>query len=799
MSAKRTVAGLVSVVVGFAGALVVAPDAAHATNQRALRPTSWVYTDSRTPGKGYVNQGTDAPIGAWKDTNGKHKSRSYFTYDIRQYKGQRIVSTGFVVAETQANDCRKPRSWQLWTTDPVASNTSWNRPPRERTKVADVGGTVCPSGYIGVDLGNVVRDALAAGRTTLTLELRVPERLENDPRYGRRIANDPALIIKANATPGLPTQLTVDGRSCDGDEPLYTTTTTPTLNALLTDPDVNDTGGGDIAYGTFAVWPVDHPEARVELPEVWAGYAPARAWSGIPGGILQDGVTYAVAARGRDDADVSPWSEECRFTVDTTRPGQAPVVSSTDYPSDNQQHGGPGIPGTVTFSANGVSDVVGYAYGEGNTQQYVAAPTLGGSASIQFAPSRAGIVFLNVRSIDRAGNSSDEVTYRIWVRSTAPAIEDADPDAWLGDTHHLTLRPNLPGTVSYTYQLDDAPAQTVAAAADGTAQVQITPTVSGTVFTVFGTTAAGVKSGTGSLWLLINSRPFVESAEWPFDGSQGKPVGTPGSFTIKPHMHGVVEYVVQFNQYQENEQPPQTIPAGPDGSITVPYTPTSASGNSITVISRTADGTESEEAGWAFYPASIAPVVSSADYPLGDPDGGGGPGVEGAFQFRPTAANVVSYQYVFGSEPQQTVAAGADGTATVHWTPQQYDTSFGGWVSLRVRTTSADGLVSDWAYVSFRVKGLEPTVESDVYHWPDGGTVGQTASFTFTAHLGGSTQFVYSFDGAPEQTVAVGSDGKATVTWTPESAYSHSLSVRSRTAAGLYSGYAYLSLWVNPS
>ncbi|WP_426507474.1 hypothetical protein ACPPVO_54680 [Dactylosporangium sp. McL0621] len=798
MSGKRFVAGLVSVVVGLAGAVVVAPGAAHATTQRALRPTSWVYTDSRTPSKAYVNQGSDAPVGAWKDTNGKHVSRSYFTYDISTYKGQRIIATGFIISETQANDCGKARSLQLWTTDPVAANASWNRPPRERAKIATFGGTVCPASYLEAELGNAVSNAVAAGKKTITFELRVAERLEGNVHYGRRVEHDPGLIIKANSAPGVPTQLTVDGRSCDAGAPLYTTTTTPTFNALLTDPDVNATGGSDYAYGTFAVWPVDRPQDRVELPEYWAGVAPARAWGRVPEGLLQDGGTYAFAVRGRDDADVSPWSEECRFTVDATRPAQPPVVTSADYPSDGEQHGGPGIPGTITFSANGVADVAGYRYGEGYPIQYIAAPVLGGSASIQFAPSRSGPMTLYVESLDRAGNVSDTVYYQIFVRFNAPGIDDADPGAWLGDPHHLTFRPNMSDTVSYTYQFDNDAAQTVPAGADGTAQVTVTP-ASGAVLTVYSTTASGVKSGQNSQWFLIDTRPIVESADWPFDGSPGAPVGTAGHFTLKPHMHGVVEYTYQFNQYQEDERPPQTVAAGPDGSVTIPYTPTSPYGQSITVISRTADGVESEETGWAFYPASIAPTASSADYPLGDGDGGGGPGIEGAFVFRPTAANVVSYAYKFGAGDEQTVTAGADGTATVHWTPDPSANPPGGWVALLVRSTSANGLVSDWGYYSFRVKSLEPTVTSDVYQWPNGGSVGQTGTFTFTAHLSGSTEFVYSFDGEPERTIPVGADGTAAVTWAPQSSYSHALLVRSRTAGGLNSGSAYFSIWVNPS
>jgi hypothetical protein len=178
--------------------------------------------------------------------------------------------------------------------------------------------------------------------------------------------------------------------------------------------------------------------------------------------------------------------------------------------------------------------------------------------------------------------------------------------------------------------------------------------------------------------------------------------------------------------------------------------------------------------------------------------GGGGPGVTGTFTFTPTAADVIAYDYQFGEEPEQIVVAGADGTASVTWTPTSYPNASGGWMSLRVRSHSANGLVSDWSFDRFQINAMFPTVTSDIYQWPNGGGVGQAGTFTFTAALPGSVEFVYSFDGEAEQTVAAGADGTATVTWTPASPYAHSLEVRSRTGPGVESGRMFISIYVNP-
>ncbi|MEU4779053.1 hypothetical protein [Micromonospora sp. NPDC023633] len=75
--------------------------------------------------------------------------------------------------------------------------------------------------------------------------------------------------------------------------------------------------------------------------------------------------------------------------------------------------------------------------------------------------------------------------------------------------------------------------------------------------------------------------------------------------------------------------------------------------------------------------------------------------------------------------------------------------------------------------------------------------VGQTGDFVFTAQLPGTTTFLYSFDGGPEQSVAAGPDGTARVSWTADSAYGHHLTVRSRTAAGVVSGETYYNIWID--
>jgi hypothetical protein len=117
-----------------------------------------------------------------------------------------------------------------------------------------------------------------------------------------------------------------------------------------------------------------------------------------------------------------------------------------------------------------------------------------------------------------------------------------------------------------------------------------------------------------------------------------------------------------------------TIPAG-----------TFAEGQTMSWRARTSDGIDWSP--WSNYcDATIdtkgpvnPPLVSSADYP--ENGVGGGIGQTGAFTLRPDRdTDVVAYKYDFHDNPQQTVQAAADGTATALATP---DTD--AWMDLYVR------------------------------------------------------------------------------------------------------------------
>ncbi|MFI6229956.1 hypothetical protein ACIBCR_21905 [Micromonospora echinospora] len=785
---RRILGGGLVTLLAAGGVLLGTGQPAAAGVFRYVQPTDASFTDSARPTTAFPVTDGSAPIGTWKDADGKHTSRAYFTFDLTPYRGKQIIQATGITGETSVNDCDVPRAVELWRTDTPTTAPTWRDAPTVREKIGDVAPTApCGVSRLEMLLTPALQRAVDAGLESVTYLARIAGDLEENKHHGRRIRTL-GISVQANAAPHAPGKLTVEGRACAPD--LWSRTSTPILSAEVTDPDDNSPAVGDPVTAIFAWWPVDRPTERTEWTSSHRLYAPDTFFYTLPGGLMTHGGTYAFAVRASDDHATSDWSAECRFTVDTVRPS-TPTVASTDYPAEGfPGHGGPGIPGTFTFGPNSSDDVVGYYWGTASPTTYVAADQTG-TATVSHAPERSGPARIYVQTVDRAGHRSPQIQYEFFVRDTAPTVTDGAPDAWLGRPRQFGFAPKMADVVTYTYRLNSGAPQTVAANADGTASVTVTPTVAQNTLHVTSRTRDGLPSGETAYRFTVRTGPFVSSPQWPFDGTTGAPAGTEGTFVFSPAMDGVTEYV-----YWVDNGTRRTVVAGADGTATVSYTPADAGRRTLQVFSRTGTGVTSQTTVLSFHPASVAPSVASEVYPQNL--SGGGPGVPGSFTFRPNAqvSGVTSYVYTFRGEPERSVTANADGTATIEWTPQAYDEQNYGWVELRVRARTASGTTTDAAFYSFRVESHSPTITSEVFGW-QGGPVGTTGTFVFTTSLPGATEFVYVFDGGAEQTLAVGADGTATLTWTADSAYVHELTVRARTATGVLSGSNYYSFWID--
>ncbi|MBO3747216.1 LamG domain-containing protein [Streptosporangiaceae bacterium NEAU-GS5] len=385
----------------------------------ASRRQNWAQVLSASPNAPFWNgQGLNDPA----DPNGPMMvgldpafggvGRGYFQMDTSAVKGKHIIQAIFQIKERWTRSCAHPTGVQLWETNAVTDSTTWAGPPARRVQLDDATaatgneGLGCPDSQVEFDATQGVRDAAANNWNTLTLLLMATN--ESDQWSWKRFDVNPTIAITYNTVPNAPSAPMVEGHGCfTGSSRPFIGTTTPKMTVNVSDPDA-----GTLLDTSFTWAPIDPPTAAGGTVTQTAVATGSTALVTVPAGKLLDGATYSFRARATDRVDVSAWSAQCEFTVDSTRPAQPPTVGSTDYPPDGEFHGGAGQTAPFTFGANGVGDVTAYRYGWADppTTQ-VAAGSPGGAVTIAATPQSSGLNTLYVRSVDRAGNLSDLTRY----------------------------------------------------------------------------------------------------------------------------------------------------------------------------------------------------------------------------------------------------------------------------------------------------------------------------------------------------------------------------------------------------
>jgi hypothetical protein len=242
--------------------------------------------------------------------------------------------------------------------------------------------------------------------------------------------------------------------------------------------------------------------------------------------------------------------------------------------------------------------------------------------------------------------------------------------------------------------------------------------------------------------------PAVSSTDFPADG--GWHPGLPGEFTFDAK--GASD-AVGFG-YDLNSVSTATVAADrPGGTATVTLTPRVAF-NRLEVWSVDAAGNRSPRTEYQFLASDVSPIVDGNLTDIGVPT---------TFTVRPQMDGVVRYRFGLDGDPEQTVDARADGTASLIVTATR-----GGNRTLSVTSVTADGVAAT-AQRSFQLL-TEPKISATVYEeYGFGGGQGVPGVFTFAPRLPNTVSYRYSF-GDETGTVAAGRDGIASVTWAPKDA-----------------------------
>ncbi|MEV1070920.1 hypothetical protein [Micromonospora parva] len=246
-----------------------------------------------------------------------------------------------------------------------------------------------------------------------------------------------------------------------------------------------------------------------------------------------------------------------------------------------------------------------------------------------------------------------------------------------------------PDAVGFRYELLGGDGVQVVSAdgPGGTATVTLRPEAGPNTLVVWSLDAAGNRSPEARY-------EFRASDVAPIITGRLTEIGVPTTFTVRPQMAGVVRY-----RFQLDGDPEQTVEAAADGTAALTVTATRGGYRTLSVTSVTADGVTATAS--SNFRLSTAPKITATVYQQGVTSGG--PGVPGVFTFTPRQPDVVSYRYRFGTVTS-TVAAAADGTASVTWAPTK-----AGLTSLTVWSIDGDGTQSDSASFTFFVGNQPPS------------------------------------------------------------------------------------------
>ncbi|MER5456816.1 hypothetical protein ABT008_18695 [Micromonospora sp. NPDC002389] len=240
----------------------------------------------------------------------------------------------------------------------------------------------------------------------------------------------------------------------------------------------------------------------------------------------------------------------------------------------------------------GAPDVVSYTYELRDTRmQTLGAGSVAarpdGTADLTWTAAHHEIRSLLVQSVSADGTISASRRIGYSVDGATPTVSRTPGVGWV-EPATFTVRTRMANPVEYvvTVNSDAASRQTLTPGADGSATFQLLPTVKGTHFiTVYARDAAGVQTSTATHLWSVSNRPPVTSTGFPADG-----VGRvwPGSFTFTAGMPGTTAF-----RYRINEGLVTTLPAGPDGTATLSWTPPGVGDYELLAWSATAAGATS--------------------------------------------------------------------------------------------------------------------------------------------------------------------------------------------------------------
>lgn len=348
-----------------------------------------------------------------------------------------------------------PRAFYIQSAGAFNPATTWNTQPIHTTvyatnTAAKGYSAACPAGPVSADFTAWARNVAANGLATNYIEFGANEA---DNTYWKKFNPAVSIAVTYNTAPTAPTGLAISNSPNGSVSGALTNTATPTLSAVINDPD-----GGSID-GHFEVRRADDGTGVYNgVSSVTSG---ALGSVQVAAGALQHGTTYMFSAKAGDCCVFGPLAPWFYFTVDTSAP-TAPTLTSAGFP-ENQWSTGVNADGKAHFTANAsTADSTKLQWSLNSTTYGMSAAVAGTTTAVDIALTAptAGKHTLNVRSVDAATNAGTARAYTFYYgNGVAVAQPLANQVTARRLPLQLTVDPALVaslGSASFEYRRGDA-------------------------------------------------------------------------------------------------------------------------------------------------------------------------------------------------------------------------------------------------------------------------------------------------------------------------------------------------------
>ncbi|MDF0513908.1 hypothetical protein PX701_09785 [Agromyces sp. H3Y2-19a] len=374
---------------------------------------------------------------------------------IRNLDRDNVVQAGFTVNGIHSASCTATTTDLVMTNSLTTATTwstigDWSAYISSRTEAHNA--TCLNRGYRTWDATEALRRYAERDSPNVTMGLK--PRDDSTMTSWKRFGFDAEISVEYNRPPDKPTGMKVDSPAAvcatgAADRP-FINDNTPTLSAVMSDPDP-----GDTIQPVFAV--VETGTSNVPWQSATLTGVTDNQRKAVTVGTALADDTYSWHVTATDGKLWSGWGAWCEFTLDTVRPGK-PKITAEDDPStgikavytSGAERGGIGMLGKFNFGPNTITDVVKFEWtitgppASGGSDAGTVTVGMGTSGTISFTPVAAGAATLTVKSVDRAGNKSDPVSHTIDV---AAPQEDA---VWMLDGSTANTGPVDAGSLTVT-------------------------------------------------------------------------------------------------------------------------------------------------------------------------------------------------------------------------------------------------------------------------------------------------------------------------------------------------------------